>query len=246
MQNETTRAKPIIAIGCDVDGGLRPTCRLNLEYSDAIVRAGGVPVVLPPLEDDFAIALGPADGVLLTGGDDYDPAAYGQASHRSISPIDPRRHRSDLRLAAAALAAKLPVLGICGGLQLLDIALGGDLVQDIPDLVRGALTHRARREERPARHEIAIVPGTLLSRVLGREKAEVNSYHHQAAGKIGRGLRACARTADGVVEAIEVTEPAPFILAVQWHPERDPDDLSRALFGAFVEAARARARERRA
>ena len=234
----TEPRKPRILIGCDVDEGQRPACRLNLEYADGIIAVGGVPLILPPLEADLAAVLEWADGVLFTGGNDYDPAVYGQPIHKTAVLLHPRRGRSDLLLARHVLAGSLPVLGICGGLQLLNIALGGDLVQDIPDQVPGALPHRAPQGVPSIRHQVRIQPGSLLESVVKGRDASVNSYHHQAVGRAGRGLRISASAPDGVVEGIEGEAAGRFLLAVQWHPERDPDADSWALFGAFIEAAR--------
>jgi putative glutamine amidotransferase len=239
MQSQTERAsgRPIIGVGCSLEGESAVACRLNLEYADAVVRAGGVPVIVPPGERAVD-ALDAVDAMLFVGGDDYDPATYGQPRHRATVLIHPRRDRSDRLLAAEALRRGLPVLGICGGLQLLNIALGGDLIQDIPDLIPGAVEHRAAKGEPPARHAVRIVPGTFLEEIVGKREASVNSFHHQAAGRLGQGLRVGASTADGVVEAIEAATKGKFVLGVQWHPEREPGDVSDVLFRALIEAAR--------
>ena len=241
MQMPTTPrgARPRIGIGCDVEDGPPPIACLKLEYIDAVAEAGGIPILLPPCEATFAESLGVVDGLLLSGGDDYDPAAYGQPPHPTLDPMPCRRHRADLALARAALEGHLPVLGICGGLQLLNIVLGGDLIQDIADLVPGAIHHRGSREH-PTEHTVRIEPGTRLAGLLGGGPIPVNSYHHQSAGRLGAGLRVAATAADGVVEAVE-GEGGPagrFLLAVQWHPEREPRPQSRPLFEGLVEAAR--------
>jgi len=230
-----------------VDDRKSPACFLYLEYADSISRAGGVPLVLPPLERDVDRALEALDGILLSGGDDYDPRLYRQRRHESLRPIHPRRNRADPRLARRALRSGLPILGICGGLQLLNIVLGGDLIQDIESLVPGALRHRSPSRRRPVRHSIRIQPGTLLASVAGKLEASVNTFHHQAVGRVGRGLRVSAMADDGIVEGLEAGggDPGRFLLGVQWHPERDPNRLNGALFRGLVEAARSRAMESR-
>jgi putative glutamine amidotransferase len=207
-----SRVKPVIGIGCDQATEGRPACRLGLDYADSIVRAGGLPLVLPLLESetDVAAALGEVDGLRI--------------------------------LAGAALRAGIPVLGICGGCQLINIVLGGDLVQDIPALVPGAIAHRGPRGGPPAAHPVRILPGTLLEALVRRSEVRVNSFHHQAAGRIGQGLRVSAASADRVVEAVEAATQGRFLLGVQWHPEREDDDVSRAIFAGLVETARARAK----
>ncbi len=231
--------KPIIGISCEVGGKPRLACQLNLEYVDCVIAAGGIPLILPPLEKELARTIELVDGILFSGGDDYDPELYNQRRHKSLRLSHPRRSRADLLLARRALKSELPILGICGGLQILNIALGGDLIQDIKSLVPGALQHRAESGKKPAGHAIRITPGTLLSSLAGKLAVAVNSYHHQAAGRLGRGLRVSAVSGDGVIEAFEAKTPrgGRFFLAIQWHPERDPDWLSRVIFKRFVEAS---------
>src|SRR5262245_16197413 len=161
MQNPSQRAtqrgisarlQPIIGIGCDLWGGPPPSSQLRLEYSDAVSQAGGVPVLLPAYQSEEAAgaALGALDGLLLSGGNDYPPALYGEEAHPTIAAVHPRRQQGDLLLARRALSEQIPILGICGGLQLINIALGGDLIQDIPSQVSRRTLHRAepRSEER--------------------------------------------------------------------------------------------------
>jgi putative glutamine amidotransferase len=241
MQSQTTPSggRPRIGIGCDVEEGPPPIACLKLEYIDAVAAAGGIPILLPPCEATFVESLKAVDGLLLSGGDDYDPSAYGQPPHPALDPMSSRRHRADLVLARTALDARFPVLGVCGGLQLLNIALGGDLIQDIADLVPGAVPHRGSRAQ-PLEHPVRIEPGTLLAALVGGGPLPVNTYHHQSVGRLGAGLRVSATAADGVVEAVEGegASGGRFLLAVQWHPERDPRPPSRAIFEGLVEAAR--------
>jgi putative glutamine amidotransferase len=262
MQNARKgQRQPIIGIGCDIAGGPPPSSQLRIEYSDAVLLAGGVPVLLPAYrsEEEAGAALASIDGLLLTGGNDYHPAAYGADPHPTHAGLHPLRQEGDLLLARRALQSRIPILGICGGLQLLNIVLGGDLIQDIPSEVRDPSVHRGDPAGPPAPgHPVRILPGTLLSRIVRREELLVNTSHHQAARRLGTGLRPAALAPDGVVEAIEslalpaASPPegggpgagaetgaaeARFLLAVQWHPERDPGEPHRALFTALVEAA---------
>lgn len=203
-------------------------------YLEALEDAGAIPLIVPPVLDEDALreALDRLDGVLLTGGYDLPPEWYGQEPHPRTTLAHPQRLEASRRLAEAAVKRGLPVLGICMGCQLLNVVLGGDLIQDIPDLVGTAVTHSGTS------HSIRLDPSSRLFAILGAEKLEVNSSHHQAAGRPGKGLRPVAWAPDGVTEALEAEE-ARFLLAVQWHPERMLDrPEQRALFRAFVQAAR--------
>ncbi len=237
-------AKPWIVLNADLEREPREASRAYSAYYDAVHEAGGVPVILPPIADESYLerALELASGVVVTGGDDIDPVRFGQEPHPSCKLLAPRRQMFDLALIRAALDRDLPLLAICCGTQALNVVLGGDLVQDIPDLVLGALCHHRGLNVLPhATHDVEIEPGSRLASLAGgRTRAVVNSVHHQALGRLGRRARAVARAPDGVIEAIEV-EGATFALGVQWHPERmvPDDELSRAIFAGFVETARA-------
>jgi len=227
--------RPRIGLNCDLKDS---KATLNLSYVEAVARAGGLPVPIPPTDsaapEEFLVGL---DGVVLTGGRDYDPASYGQEPHGATKLMHPLRDEFDRRLAACLLRLDIPTLGICGGMQLLNIAAGGDLHQHIPDAFPGSLTH-TRVSGRDSYHEATVEPGSLLARLLGRERLEVNSSHHQAAWTVGKGFRVVARSPDGIVEAIE--DPTRrFLLGVQWHPERLLERAEHlALFVGLVEAAR--------
>ncbi len=207
----------------------------TLAYARALALAGGMPLVLPPTTDEDALgaALHRLDGLVLIGGKDLSPRWYGQKRHPRTRPADRRRLEGDLLLAQVALARDIPILGICMGCQLLNVGLGGDLIQHIPDRVGTAVRHFPRESFHPAR----VAPGSRLAAVLGRTELEVNSSHHQAIGRLGEGLRAVAWAPDGIVEAVEGNGER-FLLAVQWHPERIADRPGQlALFRALVEAA---------
>ena len=235
-------ARPTIGLNCDVGEG---EAAVGLLYIDAVARAGGAPLLLPPSEPgllDELLAV--VDGAVLIGGRDYDPSAYGQEPHPATKLVDPRRDRFDRALAARLLDSDIPTLGICGGMQLLNIAAGGDLHQHIPDALPGARVHSRRKGENPS-HMVDIEPDSLLRRLVGCESLEVNTSHHQAVRRVGDGFRVVARSRDGVIEAIEGSDK-PFLLGVQWHPERLLERAEHlALFEGLVEAA-ARHRSRRA
>jgi putative glutamine amidotransferase len=172
------------------------------------------------------------DGLVLCGGDDVDARRFGEENHPTVELADPRRDEYELRIVRAAAGRGVPLLGVCRGGQVMNVALGGTLIQHVPELP-GALPHRGG-----ARHEVDLVEGTLLRTLVGRPRASVNSFHHQAAGRVAPPLRVSARSADGVVEALEGTPGRPFLVGVQWHPEREGNDepLAQGLFDAFVRA----------
>ena len=229
---------PRIGLNCDLTtvAGVE-VAKVNWNYAASVLDAGGLPVLIPPVEEGLVAGmLGTVDGLVLTGGRDYDPALYGEARHPAADLLDPRRTAGDIALARAALAHGLPILGICGGAQLINIALGGTLIQHIPDAFGTAITHQWAGGDEPF-HDIEIAADSRLAGIVGGGLVRVNSSHHQAAGRVGEGLRVVARAPDGAVEAIEGTGAA-FVIAVQWHPERmrsRPDQMS--LFRALVAAA---------
>jgi putative glutamine amidotransferase len=209
------------------------------EYVRSVIRAGGVPVLVAQTAPGAAAdrLLDGLDGLLFSGSADLDPRRYGERRHPRATRLHPDKEASDVRLIRKALARDMPILGVCGGLQLLNVALGGSLIQDIPSQIRGALPHRADREAPRADHAVLIRPGSLLRRILRVRRLGVNSSHHQAVHALGRGLRECARSRDGLVEAVESAAHR-FALGVQWHPERlGRRRLHRRLFGALVRAA---------
>jgi putative glutamine amidotransferase len=192
---------------------------LGVRYGAAIEAAGGIPVVVPPMADDtMGALLDRLDGVCLSGGPDIDPAGYGERPHPSLGPTEVDLDRFEIAVARAADARGLPLLGICRGAQAINVARGGTLHQHVPDLEGVALNHRQTAPgERPV-HSVEVEPNSLLARTLGRRVARVNSFHHQAVKRLGRGLRVAARAPDGVVEGIEGID-ARFVLGVQWHAE---------------------------
>jgi putative glutamine amidotransferase len=214
-------------------------------YRRALEAAGARVIELSP-EAEAEAALARADGILLAGGGDVDPSRYGEAPHPTLTRVEPARDEFELCLASLARQRGVPLLGICRGAQVIGVAGGGRLVQDIPSQIAGACQHSAHQGEPPALHRVRIAASSKLRAVLipaervsavGAEEMCVNSYHHQANKAVGDGIRAVAWSDDGVIEAVE-DDGAGFLLGVQWHPERASDDPAQArLFVAFVAAA---------
>ena len=217
----------------------RAEMALGMKYLVAIEQAGGVPVVTPPLEvDSVGPLLDRLDGLCLSGGPDMDPGTYGGRYHPELGPTEPVLDRFELALAREADRRGMPILAICRGQQLLNVARGGTLYQDLPDQRGGDVAHRLPGKGRHGAHEVEVEPGSLLGRALGGlTTAHVNSYHHQAVQELGRGVKPVAWAPDGVVEGIELPD-RDFAVGVQWHAEaivEQPEQL--ALFREFVAAA---------
>lgn len=209
-------------------------------YVQRVEEAGGLPVLLPTQPAERAAeVLQRLDGLLLTGGADVDPDLYGRPPHARLGEVDRARDLWEMALVRAAQRAQQPILAICRGMQVVNVTFGGALIQDIPSEVRDAIQHdQVTTSLEQASHSVRIEGGTALAGLAGALSARVNSYHHQAIDKPAEGFRATAWTSDGVVEAMEAVE-GPFFQCVQWHPERlVGDPLTRALFSAFVAAAR--------
>jgi putative glutamine amidotransferase len=232
---------PVIGITTDVkepeDPSRLPTYFLRQNYADAIVREGGVPLLLPH-EPDLAEAYAARlDGLVVTGGNfDVDPGLFGAASRHPTVKTKDRRTAFEAAVTRAALARDIPVLGICGGQQLLNVLLGGTLIQHIPDEVPGALAHEQPGPRTQAGHEVRVIEGTLLHRITGAARMAVNSAHHQAAKDVGPGVVVDAVADDGVIEGIEDPRRR-FCLGVQWHPEYCIDEGDARIFAAFIRAA---------
>jgi putative glutamine amidotransferase len=233
--------RPRIGISSYGRAGERQTFSVPCEYVDVVRAAGGVPLILPPVEGEIPEALEAVSGLILPGGGDVDPAHYGGAHHEANYGISSERDRFELALARAALARpELPVLCICRGMQLLNVALGGDLIAHIPDHFGDHVVHRDPKRL-PVPHPVRIDPESRLARILGATDIVVQSVHHQAVRRLGKGLRAVAWSADGVVEAIE-SERHPFVLGLQWHPELDAlsDAQPLRLFAELISRANGR------
>ncbi len=214
--------------------------RANASYTDALRSAGVRPYILPVLAAADADAmLDGMDGLVLTGGEDVDPRHYGRAPHPTLGDVHAGRDAFELALVEAARARRLPTLAICRGIQVVNVALGGTLVQDLPAEWPGALAHEGEGARHERVHEVRVRPSSRLARVLGAERLRVNSFHHQAVGDIAPGIAVSAHAPDGVVEGFEWPADDWWMVAVQWHPEEltaTPEPWDCALFAAFAAA----------
>jgi putative glutamine amidotransferase len=210
---------------------------LPSEYVDAVRAAGGLAVILPPGEKESADLLDVVDGLILSGGGDIDPKVYGGEDHPTNYNMDEERDRSELTLARLSLEKRFPTLGICRGTQLINIALGGDLVAHIPEVYGEKVAHRLPPRKQ-ADHPVKIESASLLGQIVGQTEVMGRSWHHQALNRLGTGLKPVAWSADGVIEAVEL-ENGGWLIAVQWHPEltAEKDPLQQRLFDSLVEEA---------
>ena len=238
--------RPLIGIPCfstERSDSLRPVYANNQTYVRAIERAGGVPLLLPPFElaESREAALAALDGLLLTGGGDLDPAYYGEEKLPQCHAPESERDAVEFAFTREALAERMPILGVCRGMQLLNVARGGNLIQDLATQRPQTARHDQLDHPRTLRaHGISLNPDSRLGQILGAPQTMVNSLHHQAVDRPGEGVEIVAWSEDGVAEAMELRD-YPFALAVQYHPEElvaDDDEGSARLFRAFVDACR--------
>ena len=232
---------PVIGLTLDSEapGGYSkfPWYALRENYCAAVIRAGGLPVLLPHEPEAAEAYLDGLDGLVVTGGAfDVDPLHFGAGERHATVTTKDRRTDFEIAATRAALARDLPLLGICGGQQLLNVVLGGTLIQHIPDEVPDALAHEQPNPRDEPGHGVAVTPDTLLHRICGTDRLKVNSAHHQAARDLGPGVTVNAVAPDGVIEGIEHADRR-FCLGVQWHPEYAVSAGDEAIFGALVEAA---------
>jgi len=219
-----------------------PRVRVNEAYTAALADVGLVPMVLPPVSPSMAAAsLVDVAGLVLTGGEDIDPARFGQEKHPANGEPHAARDGYELALAHAAAERRIPTLAICRGAQIMNVALGGTLVQDIPSQHASSIDHAPQGKRGQRTHDVNIETDSRLARIVGTTSISTNSSHHQSIDQVGRGLRVVASSPDGIVEAIEPSDPAWWMVAVQWHPEEltaTPEDWDRRLFAAFADAVR--------
>ncbi len=233
-----TMASPIIGI---------TRCSKLDDYVASVEQTGATVRVLEVSESPRAL-VGLLNGIVLTGGGDIDPVLYGEDRHETVEDAEPGRDEFEIDLARRAIAADLPVLAICRGAQVLNVAAGGTLVQDIPSTVASDLTHSISQPPNAVAHNVAVAPGSRLQEVLGpavdaSATCRVNSRHHQSVGRLGAGLVATGIAPDGIIEAIEAPDNS-FCLGIQWHPENFwRTGEFRSLFESFVTAARERMEE---
>ena len=234
-------SSPLIGLTLDSEdpGGYsnQPWYALRQNYFTSLRRAGGLPVALPHEPDDVAAYLDRLDGLVVTGGAfDVDPALFGAPDRHKTVVLKAQRTEFELAICRAAHDRDMPVLGICGGQQLMNVAFGGSLIQHIPATVRGALVHEQPNPRDEPGHSVDVAPGTLLHRIVEADELPVNSAHHQAVDAVAPGLIVDAVAPDGVIEGIE--DPAQrFCLGVQWHPEYTISAGDARIFSAFIAAA---------
>ena len=236
--------KPVPACTVAVTASIRPDgdtsrVRLTAAYVTALERAGLIPLIVPPLSgaDAAASVLDSVAGLVLTGGEDVDPARYGETRHEKVRSVNAARAATEAALIEEARARGTPVLAICRGIQILNVALGGTLVQDIASQCETDIAHDDEGARNSRTHEIEIVPGSLIAEAVGAEHVSVNSFHHQSVKRVADGMRVTARSPDGIIEGIESTDEDWWVMGVQWHPEEMTDSAEpwdRGLFKAFA------------
>lgn len=241
--------RPLIGITCQPAlnaNSQRPMYGLGRSYVHAVELAGGIPLLIPPMGDDESLrAIAERlDGILLSGGNDVDPARYGEEPIPQLGLVEPERDALELSLAQIAIQDEQPLFGICRGMQALNVAQGGTLYQDIGAQQPEAIKHDYHSYEGPRdmrAHEITVAAGSPLAAIVGEKGYAVNSFHHQAVKEPGKNVKIIGWAEDGLAEAMMVEEH-PFALAVQYHPEElvDSDPAALALFEAFVRAAAGR------
>jgi putative glutamine amidotransferase len=236
--------KPVPACTVAVTASIRPDgdtsrVRLTAAYVTALENAGLIPLIVPPLAnaDAATSVLDSVAGLVLTGGEDVDPARYGEKRHEKVRNVNAARDATEAALIEEAQARGTPVLAICRGIQILNVALGGTLVQDIPSECKTDIDHDEDVPRDSRSHEIAIEPGSLIAKAIGTDHARVNSFHHQSVKRVAEGMRVTARSPDGVIEGLESTDEDWWVMAVQWHPEEmtgSAEPWDRGLFKAFA------------
>lgn len=221
--------KPIIGITCDIEERDGKTyLYIDARYGKLIEECGGIPLLLHPTEGIKEI-ISKIDGLLLSGGEDIHPKYYGEEPKYPMELSPDIRTDFEIALVKEAIDRRIPILGICHGMQLLNVALGGTLYQDLKGQKFVAQEHMLG----DGRHHVFITRGARFFKIIGRTAVNATSTHHQAIKNIAKGLRACARTNDSIIEAFEMPE-YPFLMGVQWHPEKEPDEDSRRLFNSFI------------
>lgn len=236
------KSRPIVGITLDSEqpGGYSkfPWYAVRENYCGAIAQAGGLPVPLPHEPDIAESYLDTIDALVITGGAfDVDPSLFGDTTRHETVITKNRRTNFEIAVTSGAIERDMPVLGICGGQQLLNVVLGGTLIQHIPDEIKGALAHEQPNPRDQPGHAIKVTPGTLLHKITGTETMSVNSAHHQAVRTIGKGIVIDAVAPDGVIEGIEAPGKR-FCLGVQWHPEFTIDPGDTKILRAFIDVAR--------
>lgn len=213
---------------------------LNGAYTDAVQKAGGIPILLPPNQLDPASIFDVVDALIFAGGGDINPKLYGGCIAETVYAIDPERDNFELSLAKLALKSDIPILGICRGMQILNVASGGELIIHVPDVYGKEVDHRQENPTSPIEHTIKIDPDSRLAKIMGTTSTTIVSWHHQSVKNIMPPWQIAAWAPDSLVEAMEY-ENHPWMVAVQWHPEMSPNSIPNfQIFRAFVQAAAAK------
>ncbi|HEY8540926.1 MAG TPA: gamma-glutamyl-gamma-aminobutyrate hydrolase family protein [Pseudothermotoga sp.] len=228
--------KPKIGITCSIDEN---SIKLNEAYYKALEKAGAIPLLIPIYEDSAIVneLAGSLDGVLFSGGVDIDPHHYGEEPKKSLGQITPKRDELEINLCQVFFMMKKPIFGICRGIQLINVALGGNLYQDIYTQRENVLKHSQDAPSYHPTHKVRLIQGSFIQKLFGKFEIAVNSFHHQAIKETAPILKPVAYSEDGIIEAVENVDENNFILAVQWHPERmfEKYQEQMRLFEVFVE-----------
>lgn len=207
------------------------------DYHKSVAANGGIPIILPYINSEIALETLPVcDGIILSGGEDVDPQLYGQDPHHHLGPTTPERDLAEISIVNYALENNIPLFAICRGVQILNVALGGTLIQDIPSQVKEPIQHAQKIDRSRDSHWVTISRDSKLFEIVGSERVRVNSLHHQALGRIAADLRIVAQSSDGIIEAVEYIHPTTFTVGVQWHPESmaSTNPLMNNLFAEFI------------
>lgn len=234
-------SRPVVGMNVDFLPGTKTRhahVRINVGYFDLVMQSGGLPVIMPPFtkEEDLTTFLDRVDGFILTGGPSLDPIRLGMTKHHSVQPMPERRENSDRLLVRQLLRRQMPLLATGVGVQQLNVACGGNLIGYLPEDMPRAMPHADPTCPGPHRHSVLLQSGTRIEEIYGEGEIRVNSNHQQAIRQAGTGLRVCAVAPDGVIEAVESTDPNWFCIGVQWQPESETASaLDMQLFECFVQ-----------
>jgi len=222
--------RPLVGITGDIEEINGKTyLYIDLRYGKLVEETGGIPLLIHPT-DSVKDVISKIDGLLLSGGEDIHPRYYREEPRYPMTPSPDLRTEFEFSLLREAMISKIPILGICHGMQLINVAFGGTLYQDLPGQTEGVINHRLGEK----RHLVSIEGDSLLFKAIGKEEIAVTSTHHQAIKDLGMGLKVCATAHDSIIEAFEMPG-YPFLIGVQWHPEKEPDENSRKLFSTFLQ-----------
>jgi len=236
------RAAPVVAVSAtsDVQAGFSHRVRLNSAYITALENAGLIPVIVPPLASAGAVRdiLSRVDGVVITGGEDVEPSRYGQPRSAKCGVSNAPRDETEIALIREAQEMRKPLLAICRGPQVVNVALGGTLIQDIPSEVTTTIAHNSEDARSNRVHDVTIDQDSRIGRAIGETEIRVNSFHHQSVKDIAPGLIVTARAPDGIIEGIEPESDDWWMMGIQWHPEEmndSPEPWDRGIFRAFAD-----------